>query len=185
MADLGSGTTRVVVLPGAGKKYTEFWCVVHQNSDTTFSAIRTAKFSAEFFFRLKHISRPNCFSTKTFLGRKMFRSKIFSAENVFGRKFVGPKINRPLGAMCESLCFPFPTLPQLKPETRADPQAVVIHSPGSCHPPAGSCHPPRSWGCHGVARPSKNCRNLQTAEKSRGWLRFRLFFDQIDRVDPI
>ena len=65
-ADLGSGTTRVVVLPGADKKYTEFWCVVHHNSecDITFSAIRTAKFSADFFFGRKcfrpslHPDRP-------------------------------------------------------------------------------------------------------------------------------
>ena len=35
MEVLGSGTTRVVVLPGASKKYTEFWCVVRRNSDTT------------------------------------------------------------------------------------------------------------------------------------------------------
>ena len=27
-------------------------------------------------------------------------------------------------------------------------------------------------------------QNLQTAEKSRGWLRFRNFFDEINRVDP-
>ena len=69
----------------------------------------------------------------------------------------------PWGLVCESLCFPFPTLPQLKPETRADPQAVVIHSPGSCHPPAGSCHPPRSWFSGG-------------AQGGGGFKNVRLFF---------
>ena len=34
---------------------------------------------------------------------------------------------------------------------------------------------------------SKFCRTakLWTAQKSRGWLRFRWFFDEIDRVEPI
>ena len=57
MEVLGSGTTRVVVLPGAGKKYTEFRCVVHHNSDTTFSAIRLRRYGLGGRSRSNHFKK--------------------------------------------------------------------------------------------------------------------------------
>ena len=62
---------------------------------------------------------------------------------------------------------------------------------------ANSAHRPRIWANHTQIRANPGtigrihqkmaCEifELQTAQKSRGWLRFRRFFDQNDRVDPI